>query len=101
MFGGSVRTPGNQRRRNGHVVRPNVDNQHMDAKRGFYKALDGSAREILKTAEAAVSGEGASTSELVHLRLDFRLLRRRCDRLLEAGQSLIEPDEVLGESGAR
>jgi hypothetical protein len=26
MFGGSERAPGNQRRRDGHKVRPNVDN---------------------------------------------------------------------------
>jgi len=29
MFGGSVRAPGVQRRRNGHVVRPNVDGLYV------------------------------------------------------------------------
>lgn len=70
----------------------------MDAKRGFYKALDGSAEKVSKRAAAARGGRARAS---VQLRLGFQLLRRRCDHVLEAGQSLIEPDEVLGESGAR
>jgi len=45
MFGGSERAPGYQRRRNGLIVRPNVDNQYIRDKSGLCKAAIGLARE--------------------------------------------------------
>jgi|SRR5579863_2842712 len=37
MFGGSERAPGSQRRRNGPIVRPNVDRRHIEEKCGLCK----------------------------------------------------------------